>query len=252
MPLTINEIFAAFAEPPEKAIEFLRSKGLQTSWSADELSDMHTQAFTLAKVLQLDVLQDVQDELERALNGGKTFHEFKKNLQERLIAKGWWGKREVVNPETGETATVELGSPWRLRTIFQTNLQTAYMAGRYLGMLETTETRPFWQNRSIVDNQTTQQCADLDGKVYRYDDPIWAYIYPPGHYRCRRRVVSLGERYIEKKKLTVETAANYPKEKFGNSPGFDRHPAKQWSPNLSKYSTEFVEKYKEVLKKVNK
>lgn len=248
MSLTIEEIFAVFDQPPEKAIELLKAKGIAITWSADDFAAMEQEAFTVAKVMQLDVLQDLYGEIESALEKGKTFHDFQKSARERLTAKGWNGEHEVTNPDTGETKTVNLGTPWRLRTIFDTNLQSSYMAGRWLGMQETKETRPYAQIRSTIDNRTTQQCRELDGKVFALDDPIWAYIYPPGHIRCRRRVVSVNKRYVERKGLTIETAENYPRERWANAAGFDKHPTKRWQPDLSKYNKDFVKQYKTALK----
>lgn len=248
MSLTIDEIFAAFDQPPEKAVEFFKSKGIAITWTAKDFANLEEEAFTIAKVTQLDILQDMFDEVKSALDNGTTFNDFKKNAQDRLTAKGWNGEREVVNPDTGEVSTVNLGTPWRLRTIFETNLQSAYMQGRWLGMQETKETRPFLQVRSTIDKRTTQQCRDLHMKVFAIDDPIWSYIYPPGHYRCRRRVVSVNSRYVERKGLEVESSDNYPRDKWANSDGFAKHPSERWSPDLTKYNKDFATQYKKALK----
>ena len=248
MSLSIEDIFAAFDKPPEKAVEFLKAQGLAITWSAKDFAALEEQSFTIAKVMQLDILQDMYDEAQNALNNGITLHEFKKNAQERLTAKGWNGEREVTNPETGEVATVDLGSPWRLRVIFDTNLQTAYMAGRWLGMMETKETRPYGQIRSTIDNRTTKKCRDLHLKIFLLDDPIWSWISSPGHIGCRRRVVSVNDRYLERKGLTVEDSSNYSKEEYGNPKGFDKLPTEKYSPDLSKYNPAFVEQFKDAMK----
>ena len=73
--------------------------------------------------------------MQEALDEGKTGRWFEKELTPLLQKKGWWGKKETVDPETGEIERVQLGSPWRLQTIYRTNLQTAYMAGRYAGQI---------------------------------------------------------------------------------------------------------------------
>ncbi|MHC8285604.1 phage minor head protein [Pseudomonas sp. XS1P51] len=33
----------------------------------------------------------------------------------------------------------------------------------------------------------------LHGQVFRHDDPIWASIFPPSGFNCRRRVIALSE-----------------------------------------------------------
>ena len=122
--------------PPKKAVEYLKNKGYAVTWDWEELwQDAQAQAFTVAKATRLDILQDIRDAVEKALQEGKTLAWFEKELTPVLQAKGWWGRQEHVDGETGEVSQVQLGSPWRLQTIYRTNLQTAYMAGRYAEQL---------------------------------------------------------------------------------------------------------------------
>ena len=88
-------------------------------------------AFTVAKMLHLDLLADVRAEVDRALAEGLTFHDFQKRLAPVLQEKGWWGVKELTDPLTGETKQVQLGSPRRLRVIYDTNLRTARAAGQW-------------------------------------------------------------------------------------------------------------------------
>ncbi|XLM22155.1 phage head morphogenesis protein, partial [Chromobacterium piscinae] len=115
------------------------------TWDWEELwQDAQAQAFTVAKVTRLDILQDIRDAVEKALVEGKTLAWFKKELTPILKAKGWWGKQDVLDKETGEVREVQLGSPWRLQTIYRANLQTAYMAGRWQIQIDNVDDRPFW------------------------------------------------------------------------------------------------------------
>lgn len=185
---------------PKKAIEYFKSKGYTFSWNwYDTWQEAHAKAFTVAKAMRMDILQDIRDMLQKALKEGITFKEFKKELEPRLKAKGWWG-RVMVADETGATQ-VQLGSPYRLKTIYQTNMQTAYMAGRYKMFMENVDSRPYWQYVAVMDRRTRPAHAALNGKVFRYDDPFWKTHYPPLGFNCRCRVEALSEQDIEREGL---------------------------------------------------
>ena len=81
--------------------------------------------------MQDDLLRDIRDALDRALAEGSTIAQFRDGLEPVLRAKGWWGKSTLTDPLTGETREVQLGSARRLRVILDTNMRTAYAAGRW-------------------------------------------------------------------------------------------------------------------------
>lgn len=170
-----------FGLAPEKAIEYLEAKGYAITWDWHEMRDeAHARAFTVAKVMEVDILEDIRAEVQKGLDDGITFAEFKRNLTPRLQAKGWWG--EIVNEATGEVAEV---GPWRLRTIFDTNVQTAYMTGHYRQAMENTADRPWWMYVAVMDKRTRPAHSALNGLVFRYDDPFWDSHFPPNGFRCR-------------------------------------------------------------------
>ena len=81
--------------------------------------------------MQDDLLRDIRGALDRALAEGRTMEQFRAGIEPVLRASGWWGKRTLTDPLTGETREVQLGSARRLRVIFDTNMRTAYAAGRW-------------------------------------------------------------------------------------------------------------------------
>ena len=193
--------------PPKKAVEYLKNKGYAVTWDWEELwQEAQAQAFTVAKATRLDILQDIREAVEKALTEGKTLAWFAKELTPVLQAKGWWGRQEHVDGETGEVSQVQLGSPWRLQTIFRTNLQTAYMAGRFQSQLENADDRPYWKYVAILDSRTRPTHRALNGKVFRYDDPFWGSFYPPNGWGCRCRVTALSEGNIGRG-VKVESSA---------------------------------------------
>ena len=192
--------------PPKKAVAYLKGKGYAVTWDWEELwQDAHAQAFTVAKATRLDILQDIREAVEKAITEGKTLAWFAKELTPVLQAKGWWGRQDLVYAETGEINQVQLGSPWRLQTIYRTNLQTAYMAGRFQSQLENIDDRPYWQYVAILDGHTRPSHRAMNGKVFRYDDPFWGAFYPPNGWGCRCRVQALSEVGMEREGLELES-----------------------------------------------
>jgi len=268
------DLLYALNLPPEKVIEYFKNKGYTFSWDwYDTWQEIHTKVFTVAKAMRLDILKDIREEIQRAIEDGTTFQEFKKNLEPRLKAKGWWGKI-LIEDGKGGAEVVQLGSPWRLRTIYQTNLQTSYMAGRYKSLRDNVDDRPYWQYVAILDSKTRPSHRALHGKVFRWDDPIWNSLYPPNGWGCRCRVRALSEKDIKRKGLKVESSqGNLVKidrivskktgeiqQVTGYNPetgeitapdaGWDYNVGKEaWEPDLSKYPPDLVKAYKKFKEK---
>ncbi len=113
-----------------------------------------------------------------------------------LRAKGWWGKGVVVDPDTLEARVIQQGSLRRLQTIYRTNLQSAYMAGRLRQAQEQADRAPWAQYLAIRDAKTRPGHAALHGQVFRLDSPAWAVIAPPNGYNCRCRARYLSDREL--------------------------------------------------------
>lgn len=201
------DLSAVFGMPPEKAIEYFQAKGYAITWSWKDLwQEAHAKAFTVAKVLNSDILDDIRGALDDALNNGTTLRDFEKTLTPILQAKGWWGKTEHTDTTTGEVSTAQLGSPRRLRTIYQTNLQTAYMAGRYRSMMESADSHPYWRYVAVLDGRTRPAHRAMNGRVFRYDDALWSTHYPPNGFNCRCRVSPLSAAAVEREGITVQSS----------------------------------------------
>jgi SPP1 gp7 family putative phage head morphogenesis protein len=174
--------------PPEEAIAYFQQKGFRFSWRWQEMwHEDHAKAFTVAKAMRLDILKDIRSELDRALNDGTTFADFKKSLTPTLQRKGWWGRQSVG----GET--VQLGSPRRLATIFNVNIQTAYSVGHYRAMTDpdVLEARPYWRYVAVNDGKTRPQHRAWHNTILPADHPWWNTHYPPCAWNCRCTVVCL-------------------------------------------------------------
>lgn len=195
-----------FSLPFEEAIAFFASKGFAVSpesWR-DVWQDANAHSFTVARVTAMDVLQDLKAEVDKALTEGVSLEQFKKDLIPNLARKGWFAPK-------GEAAKVELPdgtirkrlTPWRLETIWRTNIQTAYSVGRYRQMTEpaVAEARPYWQYKAIMDRVTRPNHAAMNNKVYDHRHPIWNTWYPPNGFHCRCYVKTLSVDQVRERGL---------------------------------------------------
>mgnify|MGYP001435128608 CR=1 FL=1 len=180
----------AIGLPPKEAVAYFEAKGYALSFDWREVwQEAHARAFTVAGVTKLDVLKDIRVAMGDALKQGKTLAQFRQELEPTLQRKGWLGRGQIVDPATGEVG--KRLTPYRLETIYRTNMQTAYMAGRWKQGWENRDARPYGQYVAVMDARTRPEHAALNGKIFRLDDPVWAALYPPNGWRCRCRVVFL-------------------------------------------------------------
>ena len=128
--------------------------------------------------MQADVLESIRGALDEALADGQTRRQFARDLEPRLRALGWWGRQVVVGPDGG-AEKVQLGSPHRLRTIFDSNMRSTFGAARQRQQVENSDSRPFWMYDARNDGRVRPSHAAMDGQVFRSDDPIWQTHYPP-------------------------------------------------------------------------
>ena len=192
-----------FKLSPALAIKYFTKKNNKLTWDWYEIwQDAHKRTFTVAKVVQEKILNDIREALDKALQEGKTFKDFSKELKPTLQKRGWWGEQIIVD-NNGNAEKVQLGSMYRLKTIYRVNMQTSYMTGRYATQMDNVEDRPFWEYVAIMDSSTRPEHAMLNGLVYRYDDPFWKSFYPPNGWNCRCRVNALSDSKLKKKKLVV-------------------------------------------------
>ena len=132
-----------FSLAPDEAIAWFRAKGYAFSWSwLDVWREEHSNAFTVAKAMQADILADLRAAVDDALANGTTLAQFRKNLKPLLVEKGWWGKKTVTGPD-GKQKEVTLGTPRRLKTIYDTNLRQAHSAGNWQQVQRTKASRPY-------------------------------------------------------------------------------------------------------------
>lgn len=191
--------FSFFNEPTE-VVDFLKQKNKELHFDYDEIMHYaHTRTFTVAKITKIDLLGDIKTSLEEAYKNGVGFDEWKKTIIPTLKKKGWFGKTKVVNPKTKEEKEIFVGSK-RLKTIFNTNMRTAYAKARYSSQMESLG--EYFRYTAIMDRLTRPAHAKLHGVVLPKTDKFWEINYPPNGWGCRCKVQVLTGAECERRGIT--------------------------------------------------
>lgn len=237
MPVDDIKIGTALRMPPKRAIEYFDSKGAKITWDWREQLQMNNHlAFTVAKVAKMDVLMDMRGMISKALKEGLPFKEFQKQLQPLLANKGW-APDEIRAPDG---KLVQQGAPARLKTIYETNMQSAYNAGRFQSFDDNKASRPYLEYVAIVDGSTRASHLELNGQRHPIDSNFWSVYTPANGYRCRCRVRALSKTQYNRRggKSGKPVFTKGPKQGQTVRPdvGFSGNPGtKNWQPNPAKY-----------------
>ncbi len=188
---------------PQAALDYLNNKKLKPSFNYQEVwKQEHGHSFTVAKMLETDLLMETKQLLVQSLAEGKTFADFKRELRPQLIERGWWGQKEMVNPNTGKTEVVQLGSNQRLKTIYQTNMRTAHAAGNWQRIERNKETHPYLVYELGAANEHRQEHMAWHGLVLSVDDKFWDTHYPLNGWGCKCRVRQISQHNFDKLKTS--------------------------------------------------
>jgi hypothetical protein len=171
---------------PQEAIDYLQAKKLKPGFDyRDVWRDEHAGAFTVAKMMHLDMLSDMRDSLVDALKKGSTLQQWSKQITPELQKRGWWGVQEATDPLTGQRGLVKLGSPRRLQTIYEANLRTARAAGQWERILRTATTHPYLLYQLGPSARHRPQHVAWSGTLLPIEDEFWRYAMPPNGWGCK-------------------------------------------------------------------
>jgi SPP1 gp7 family putative phage head morphogenesis protein len=193
--------------PPVEAIRYFEQKGRRVSFDYRDFEpEEHSTNFTVAKMMQVDLLQDVQKLVGEALKEGKSMGEFQKELTPKLQEAGWWGRKTMTDPVTGETKEVQLGSARRLSTIYRTNIRRAHAEGQWDRIQESREDFPFLMYDGNNSENPRVQHTAWDGLVLPVNDPFWLDHFPPRDFGCKCRAIQISAEQAESRGLKVSAA----------------------------------------------
>lgn len=163
-------------QPIATAVEALAGKvNLPTEHWYDLLGEAHARGFVVAGATKDALLTDFHGAINQAISKGTTLQQFRQQFDDIVARHGWEYKG---------------GRNWRSQIIYNTNIQTAYQAGRYAELNDLAESgmAPYWEYRTKEDGRVRPQHQSWDGLLLPADDPWWDSHFPPNGWNCRCRV----------------------------------------------------------------
>lgn len=173
--------------PFRESSEYFRQKlNVPTATWTDITEGAHARAFTVAGALQAELLEDFRDAVDQVVTEGGTLEDFRKGF-DRIVARHGWSYNG--------------GRGWRSRVIYETNLRTAYQAGRYKQLTDPDllTVNPFWRyvHADFVAHPRPQHVA-WNGLTLPWDSKWWETNYPPNGWGCRCTVRPVSKRDLER------------------------------------------------------
>ena len=222
--MTDAEYSAVFNLPFKEAETFFKEKfNIPTEKWDDLWRDEQAKGFMSAGAQKAELLAGLRDAVDKSIAGGMTKKEFAARFDDLAAAHGWSYKG---------------GRNWRSSLIYDTNITTAYQAGRWRQFRD--GGTPFLQyvHADGVLNPRPQHVA-WSGTVLPIDHAFWVTNYPPNGWRCHCRAVAV----TDPSKVTPEPQGWReidPKTdtQVGIDKGWDYNVGEagmKWNPDLDKY-----------------
>ena len=190
----------SFQKEPTAVYEYLQGKNAEIHFDYDEIMhDAHKKTFTIAKMTDLDLLKDMQNSLAQAFKNGIPFEEWKQSVKPILAKKGWLGKIKVKDPKSGQEKEIYVGNR-RLKTIYDTNMRTAYAKARYESQMKSSG--EYFRYTAVLDSKTRPTHRKLHGTTLPKNDKFWDTNYPPNGWNCRCKVQVLTEAEVRARGIT--------------------------------------------------
>lgn len=223
MPVEIEKVAAL------EAIANIRSKlAIPTNRWDDYLTLPRGKAFTVAGATKADLLNDLQEDIAQALENGESISAFRKRFDQTTQKHGW-----TYNGKRG----------WRTRVIYDNNLRSAHMAGRWEQIQRVKHRRPYLVYYTVGDDRVRRQHRQWHHLALPVDDGFWDSHYPPNGWGCRCYITSANDALL--KRLGITPADKAPAlnettrvsqstgEVYGNVPagidvGWNHNVGKQW------------------------
>lgn len=201
MPLNVPKVI------PHEAIAYITSKGLATSYNWSEIyAEEHASKFTVAKIMELDVLNSIHESVIDAVAEGQTFHTFKKGMLEKLGEDGW-GTYAQKDEVTGEDLTRL--SDKRLKKVYQVNKTQSYHTGSWHRFEANKATHPYLRYRLGPSLRHRPDHKGFENLVLPVDDPFWQTHMPMNGWGCKCWVQSLTRDKAEKAGISDSPKIEY-------------------------------------------
>lgn len=214
--------------PAREAIAQFREKlKIPSRRSADLMGEVHAKAFAVAGATKMGLLNDLHSAVADALEHGSTITDFRKQFDDIVARHGW---------------TYKGSRGWRTSMIFDTNLRTAYAAGRWKQIQRVKKARPWLIYSTVGDSRVRPEHSAWDKLALPVDDPWWDTHYPPNGWGCRCSVISATDAQLKRwgieqgkapttkttERANTNTGQYYGEVPVGIDPGWDYNVGKAW------------------------
>lgn len=217
---------SSFHEVPfREAVEFLKSRvpTLKPEWKKIE-RELQFRAFTMALLTREDLLEKARRHLTTVAEAGGGVKEFWSEARNRDWAEG-------------------LVAGY-FETVFRTNVQTAYCAGRL--MQYKNAKNEAYELLFMDDERTSETCRSLQskcaGRAIAKADRFWEVVgYPPYHYNCRTTLRAVYREEKPERVSFTESELSHYREDVGDFGGDPIASGSFWK--LTRGMAERAEKY---------
>jgi uncharacterized protein with gpF-like domain len=190
--------------PPKEAIEYFEAKGMKPSFDyTDVWKEEHSAAFTVAKVMEHDVLETIRQHVDAALKDGTTFRKFREDLAATMDRSGWsdYNKgRSKIH---------------RMRVIYDTNMRVARSSGQWQRIDRTKDLLPYLVYSLGPSIRHRPHHEAWAGTTLPADHPWWDDHMVPNGWLCKCWVQQVSRREAERRGISDDSPPS-PKVRWVN------------------------------------
>lgn len=173
-----------FNLPFEEASNFFRDKlNIPTKAWTDLWKEEHAKGFMVAGAYKTDLLTDFREAVQKAIDGKMTLKDFQERFDEIVKQRGWDynGSRN-----------------WRSALIYNTNVRSAYMAGRWQQLTEPGSKLPYLVYRHADGVRHPRPLhVSWNGITLPADHEFWKTHFPQNGWGCRCTVFAASEKDLQ-------------------------------------------------------
>lgn len=187
------------------ALSVLQKK---TSLNIDKLQKQYkTQALKVLNEASQEVEEELEQTFKELLAEGVTVAEAVRRLGAKFDDLGLSPKK-----------------PHQLETIFRTQLQMSFAAGRYQAEQNPDIDEILWGYKYVTtgDDRVREEHERLDGITLPKDDPFWDRFYPPNGWNCRCQAIPI----FETREIVPPPGPDSEGKRVAPDRGFDFNPGK--------------------------
>lgn len=184
-----------FKTPPE-IVRYVAEKNLKPAFSwQDVWGEENALNFTVAKAIELDLLNAFKTSIQSAIENGEGFESWREKIVPELQRLGWYGRRKVEDP-TGQwkRKIVDFSRPARLQIVFWSNVRSARAAGDWSRAQETKRGLPYLVYTRTKSPDPRPEHLAWVGVILPVDDPFWRTHFPPNGWNCKCSTLQITQR----------------------------------------------------------